>query len=325
MKKEIIFQYIILLCICFIFISCSEDDQATITNIPIGHKEPVKVIFETDMCFDVDDVGALATLHALADNGEAQILAVCFNEVNKDGAAAIDAINTWYHRGNIPIGIYKESLLSPDYSPYLSYVAKFPNDISENINDVPDAVDLYVETLEAQPDSSVTIISVGFLNNLGELLLNHSELIAKKVKELVIMGGVNNDDFNLTRHNLVGVSEKILRDWPTPIVISQLGGDIFTGETLGSTPAANPVRGSYYRWFNNEFKGRSSWDLIAVLYSVRGLSYFSLNSTGTGSLKNGFTYDMVPGWRSYIQTKLTNDEYEYILNSLMTKLPEHEN
>ncbi len=27
-----------------------------------------KVIFETDMSTDVDDVGALATLHALADN-----------------------------------------------------------------------------------------------------------------------------------------------------------------------------------------------------------------------------------------------------------------
>ena len=33
-----------------------------------------KIIFETDMCTDVDDVGALAVLHALADNGEAEIL-----------------------------------------------------------------------------------------------------------------------------------------------------------------------------------------------------------------------------------------------------------
>ena len=32
---------------------------------------PKKVIFETDMCSDVDDVGALAMLHALADKGEA--------------------------------------------------------------------------------------------------------------------------------------------------------------------------------------------------------------------------------------------------------------
>ena len=31
---------------------------------------PVKVIFDTDMITDFDDVGALACLHALADVGE---------------------------------------------------------------------------------------------------------------------------------------------------------------------------------------------------------------------------------------------------------------
>ncbi|MCK9316355.1 MAG: nucleoside hydrolase, partial [Verrucomicrobia bacterium] len=36
---------------------------------------PAKIIFDTDMAEDVDDVGALALLHALADAGEAEILA----------------------------------------------------------------------------------------------------------------------------------------------------------------------------------------------------------------------------------------------------------
>ena len=56
--------------------------------------EPTKVIYETDMCADVDDVGGLAVLHAFANSGQAEILAVCFNEVHPSGAAAIDAINT---------------------------------------------------------------------------------------------------------------------------------------------------------------------------------------------------------------------------------------
>ncbi|HCK98981.1 MAG TPA: hypothetical protein DHW42_02585, partial [Candidatus Marinimicrobia bacterium] len=58
--------------------------------------QPKKIIYETDMCADVDDAGGLAILHALANNGEAEILAVCFNEVHSYGAPAIDAINTWY-------------------------------------------------------------------------------------------------------------------------------------------------------------------------------------------------------------------------------------
>ena len=35
---------------------------------------PVKVIFDTDMLTDFDDVGALACLHALADAGSARYL-----------------------------------------------------------------------------------------------------------------------------------------------------------------------------------------------------------------------------------------------------------
>ena len=37
---------------------------------------PVKVIFDTDMYTDYDDIGALAMLHALADAGECELLAV---------------------------------------------------------------------------------------------------------------------------------------------------------------------------------------------------------------------------------------------------------
>ena len=36
--------------------------------------EPVRVILDTDLSSDVDDVGAVAVLHALADAGEAEIL-----------------------------------------------------------------------------------------------------------------------------------------------------------------------------------------------------------------------------------------------------------
>ncbi len=38
--------------------------------------EPVRVILDTDMASDCDDAGALAVLNALADCGEAEIVAV---------------------------------------------------------------------------------------------------------------------------------------------------------------------------------------------------------------------------------------------------------
>ena len=55
------------------------------------------MIYETDTCLDVDDVGGLAMLHALADKGEVEILAVSFNEVHPSSAAAIhlQAVEQW--------------------------------------------------------------------------------------------------------------------------------------------------------------------------------------------------------------------------------------
>ena len=46
---------------------------------PVFAAEPTPVIFDTDMANDCDDAGALAVLNALADKGEARILAVVTN------------------------------------------------------------------------------------------------------------------------------------------------------------------------------------------------------------------------------------------------------
>lgn len=40
------------------------------------HAKPIKIIFDTDIDSDVDDVGALAMLHTLADNHVVEILGV---------------------------------------------------------------------------------------------------------------------------------------------------------------------------------------------------------------------------------------------------------
>ncbi len=282
--------------------------------------QPKKIIYETDMCADVDDVGGLAILHAMANNDEAEILAVCFNEVNRYGIAAIDAMNTWYGRGDIPVGIYRGNLNNPDGSGYLQSVAKFPHDLDDA--GAPSALDVYRQVLAAQPDSSVTIISVGFLNNINDLLIAEPNLVAQKVKELVQMAGVNNDNFNLTRHNLVSASENVIKNWPSPMVISQAGWDIYTGENYQNASEDNPYREAFYKYFGNSFQGRSSWDEMAVLYGVRGLStYFNDISSGTGSLTNGYVWKMEPGFRSYLSNRYSNSTYEELIKMMMDQLP----
>lgn len=308
-------RYIMLLCCLLSFWRCSADTPPETEG---EKKDPVKVIFDTDMCFDVDDVGALAVLHTYADQKSAEILAVCFNETHKDGAAAIDAINTWYGRGDIPIGIYKGELADPDHSKYLSYLAAYPHNVPDDHNKIKSALEVYAEALSVQPDQSVVIISVGFLNNLELLLNQHKDLVSRKVKKLVIMGGLIKDDFNFVRHNLVSCTEKVLKEWPTPIIITQLGGNVNTGACLKTEPDS-PVREAYYRWFDNKFEGRASWDSFAVLYAIRGEDFFEEKWDGYIVLQNGVTIDMEKGRLHYIAPLFTPEEYQHVIDYLICK------
>ena len=285
---------------------------------------PKRAIFETDMCTDVDDVGALAVLHALADNGEVEILGISYNEVHPSGAGTICAINTWYNRGDIPIGIYKGDLADPDESSYLDDIAaNFPHDFPTV--PTPSSLELYLQVLSEQPDNSVTIISVGFLNNLYDLLKANPDLVAEKVTELVVMAEVVDDPYNTVRHDQVDKSEYVIRNWPTSVIISQYGETVHTGVRLAETAAENPVREAYYRRFNGQYEGRSSWDQIAVLYGVRGLSdYFTEVTDGKGRLSNGYEWEMKPGFRSYLKVRLSDSEFVRIIENLMIKPPRRE-
>ncbi|MBO7166027.1 MAG: multidrug DMT transporter permease [Kiritimatiellae bacterium] len=71
-------------------------------------KECVKIIFDTDMITDFDDVGALSCLHALADAGECEILATISCTRGNASVGAVEIINKYYGRENIPVGCAKE-------------------------------------------------------------------------------------------------------------------------------------------------------------------------------------------------------------------------
>jgi len=307
---------------CWFAFALGAQSSAAVFASNEGDVQRPRVIFETDFTFDVDDVGALAVLHALADRGEVDILAISYNEVQGNAAAAIHAVNAWYGRPTVPIGVFTGQLEDPDdeHSRYINALAE----LAAAAGDVPvdSSLNVYRRVLGAQPERSVTIVSVGFLNNLRDLLRRDRELAAAKVKELVLMGGVRNDGFNFVRHNLAAQTEYVLRHWPTPIVVSQEGGDIQTGAALRQAPIENPVREAYRLWWRGEARDRSSWDQLAVLYGVRGLGdYFAEVTAGAGKLRSGFAWDMQPGWRSYLALRMDKRELEAVVDALMVAPP----
>ncbi len=74
---------------------------------------PEKIIFDTDMYTDFDDVGALATLHALADAGECEILGTVACTRGAPSVGMVEIINAYYGRPDIPVGVNRELGIGP--------------------------------------------------------------------------------------------------------------------------------------------------------------------------------------------------------------------
>lgn len=85
---------------------------------PAGRRAPVPIIFDTDVGNDVDDVLALAVLHALQSRGECKILGVTITKPDELAGPFVDALNTFYGRPDIPIG-FTHAQLTNEPSKFL--------------------------------------------------------------------------------------------------------------------------------------------------------------------------------------------------------------
>lgn len=251
-----------------------------------------RIIFDTDIGGDADDLGALAMLHNYVKNGHCELLAIMLWSTDENAVPAVDAINRFYLHPDIPIGTRKDGI-HKDVNSYNNAIATaFQYKLT--YNDVPGATELYRKLLSSASDTSITIVTVGPLKNIENLIkskadayssLTGSELIAKKVKQFVMMGGQfpkGNDEWNFNG-NMPGVTKFVLENLnKTPIVFSgfELGSQIKTGATFNSIDIETPLYqgflhfSSHAPWMKSQFKGEilnnSTFDQTAVLYAVNG-------------------------------------------------------
>lgn len=244
------------------------------------------IILDTDLGGDCDDAGALALLNVLKNNNEAEILGITHNTSLRYGAACIDVINRYY--GNeLEIGQYggEHFLDSVEFNKYAEYVArKFG---SKYLSVHPENAVTYLRRALAGSLKKVRLVVIGQLNNCNALLTSPAddispftgrELIQKKVEEVVIMGGVFGDEPIEFCGQQYDVEYNIRADIPSarnfidncPVNITFADFKIgYKVKTLGflTEDEDNPVGCCYKRFCNGN---RESWDLIAVLYAVRG-------------------------------------------------------
>jgi pyrimidine-specific ribonucleoside hydrolase len=249
--------------------------------------KPIPVIFDSDMGPDYDDVGAITLLHAFADSGYINILATVASTKYEGVAAVFNVLNTYFNRPGLLIGVPKGKALELKDNQHWTdtLLLKYPHKIKKN-DEVLSAIEIYRKTLASQPDGSVTIITVGFLTNLADLLqsppdkyskLIGKDLVRKKVKQLVCMAGnfPAGNEWNVKMD--AAASTIVFDNWETPILFSgvEIGFTIKTGLPLISndgikdSPAKDVYRISI-PLSPQDSAGRMSWDQTAVLIAVKG-------------------------------------------------------
>lgn len=300
----------------------------------------VPVIFDSDMGFDYDDVGALAMLHALAAKGEAEILATIASTKYEGVAAVLDILNTYFNQPNIPIGVPKRAALtlrdSQKWSDSLK--ANYPHNLRTN-SEAPGAVDLYRKILSKQPDKSVTLLTVGFLTNIEGLLqsgpdefseLSGKELVEKKVAKMVSMAGAFPSGLEFNVEEDAQAAKFVFENIGVPVVFTgfEIGNNILTGLPLVNNPNIqnSPVQDVYrisIPQAEMDAKGRMSWDQTAVLVAVRGHQLYYNLSPGTIAVADdgSNTWNSTGSGQAYLVEKTPVAEIQQLIEELMAYQP----
>ena len=250
----------------------------------------VKIIFDTDIGGDADDLGALVMLHNFMNHGECELLGIMCWSTEQYAVPAIDAVNRFYHHPEIPIGTRKGDPYHEEWNYCKPIADSFYHEMGRE--DASDATVLYRQILAGSNDHSITLVTVGPLANIRNLIesgpdtissLTGKQLIEAKVKEFVTMGGQFPSGENEWNFNggMPGVTRFVLDNIKVPVTFSgfEVGNAIKTGEVFNDIFPETPLyvgfmhfsRNAY--WIKDNFKGKildnSTFDQTAVLYAVR--------------------------------------------------------
>ena len=273
-----------------------------------------RIIVDTDMGFDVDDVGAVCLANALHLAGKAELLAVVHNTGCDLGVGGVSAMNHFYNNDDVVIGAWrgrygkncdKHYEGTSGQNQYLSTVIRKTGGPIKNSSMVMTGTDAYRKALAAAPDASVNVASIGMPTNLRDLLktdadqyspLSGYDLVAKKVNKVVFMDGGYN--FGCAAGNIgppydcEGSAMETLSNMPPSVamVFSGKGASppIYTGKGMQkSHPPSSPCREAYKHWCcnpngENGQHGRLSWDPITVMIATLGVDSVYEKQTNIG-------------------------------------------
>jgi inosine-uridine nucleoside N-ribohydrolase len=289
----------------------------------------VRIILDTDIDSDVDDVEAVAMVHALADQKKVNLLGVIVTSDDPYAPLCVSAINKYFGRPKVPIGFLKNQreIIHRERYKYTKQISEeFPHGLKSH-EKAEDAVLLYRKLLSKSPDSSVVIVTIGHLSSLQNLLksgadkissLSGKELVEKKVAKWLCMGGLFPAGKEANFFNPDPLSTVYcLQHWNKPVTFAgwEIGKNVITGGQYlkDKIPVKSPVYRAYQLY--NNFAGRSSWDQIAIFLLLDvSKKYFDTVKVGYCEVKvdgsNKWMTDKDSPYQEYLVFKPNADQKE---------------
>jgi inosine-uridine nucleoside N-ribohydrolase len=282
-----------------------------------SEEEVPYVIFEDDFDSDSDGPAALCMLLELEAAGECKILACGTSETQEYATATMEANLHYFGRGDIPLGSFRDDLrpIDPDstklydeplFSQYMAADEFNYGHTRRHFRDYPDAVEVYVNALNALPEGArAKLIIGGGQTNLAELLKDHPDVVRQRVSELHFMGGMNNPDdpeekwqMDSNLSNTDPFSTKyVAENWPSEIPMYV--ADTFLGLRVPfMRPAIRAQLSDLHPAKRIHLLYRLGWelphgnalDLMSVITAVRGF----INLNGVDIIKQRGTLEVHP-------------------------------
>ncbi|MCK5456052.1 MAG: hypothetical protein KAI45_02930 [Melioribacteraceae bacterium] len=210
MKNRFLIHITFSTCLIMLFsiFSCNTQEERG------ANKSTLKVIYDGDIGPDPCDYTTLSMLHNYHKKGMIELLGF-MGETPDQYLPSVFSVFNQVYGNDIPIATFKNpadtiyngsvKILYDDYVNQMQganinklLTEKYGNQNTLTYATVPNAVELYRQLLSEAEDNSVTIYAAGQLCNFPALFesqgdqyspLNGKELIKKKVKDFVFMGG----------------------------------------------------------------------------------------------------------------------------------------
>ncbi|MBQ8813719.1 MAG: nucleoside hydrolase [Lachnospiraceae bacterium] len=287
------------------------------TYISLNKRLDTKVILETDLCLDVDDVGAIAIL---CDYVKTLGIKLCGISINVNGpyeAGAADALLSWFDLPPVPICVW-DGEIPPcgNESRYLKYLFDSKDENRYASLNVMEPVEFYRQILSDADDQSVEIISIGFFCNLDKAFRHMPDLFARKVRSVVAMAGsfrerVDYPEFNI--REMPNEARQFINAYPGELYFIgfETGDRVITDLSDWNPDTANLIYESY-RLFTNGSLCRPSWDPVAVDFAVNGTNErYGLSESGKVTVLESSVCDFQPkksGKHYYVLFHQTHEE-----------------